>query len=112
MLRISNKDEKYYYQLKTSQRNVKGKIHFESDSPNNHYLILEGIPWDEYAGDINKELKDDEWSGDENDRDNPKDISAFIGKDTLYIQNTGNSMNYYTILGECGTKYIVLIKQR
>lgn len=41
----------------------------------------------------------------------PIEIDASYVKDTLTIQNYGNSMNSYTKISECGEKYIQLIKK-
>ncbi len=103
----------YNYHLKTDLRDVKGKVSFIRDNPNELYIVFEGIKWDEYRGDISNEIDDDE-SNDDVDNKNikiPIGIDAYVGKDTLTIQNYGNSMNNYTIIGECGRKYILLIKQ-
>lgn len=117
-LTITNKGKAFFYNLKTSVRNVNGKISITPDEESTgFYLILEGIEWDEYRGDISDELEEDE-----NDTLNePKDeLPIPVGIDTYYnknssneliIQNGGNSMNYYIKLGECGEKYIHLIKQ-
>jgi len=93
-LKISRNDGKYYYNLETSKRNLKGKIYFINDRS---YLVLEGIPWDEYGG--------------ENEKVNPKGIPFLIFKDRLKLQNNGNSTNHYKIFGECGTEYIHLMKK-
>ncbi len=110
-LQITNRHGKYFYHLVTSERNIKGKVHFESDDPDEKYLVLEGIEWDEFAGDISGKLDNDEWSGDENPKDNPTEVSFSMQKDTLSSQNSGNAMNYYTVFGECGQKYILLTKR-
>ena len=110
---IKNK-KGYIYHLKTSLRDLKGKISITRDESNELYLVLEGIPWDEYLGDVSNETDDNETKDDvkkENVK-TPVGIDASVATDTLTIQNYGNSMNNYTKIGECGRKYIVLIKQK
>ena len=97
-----------FYNLVTSKRNLEGKIYFTNDGS---FLVLEGITWDEYGGDINKELDNEESSEAENGKDIPKGIPFLIFKDRLKLQNFGNSINYYIPLGECGTKNVQLMKQ-
>lgn len=111
-IRIFKVKNDYNFHLKTNLRNVKGKVGFGYDESKEVYLVFEGVKWDEYRGDISNELDDDE-NNDEDieELELPNKVEALLGKDTLSIQNTGNSMNYYTKIGECGRKYIYLIKQ-
>jgi len=103
----------YGYHLKTDLRNVKGKVRFIKDNPNELYIVFEGIKWDDYRGDLSNETDDDETNDDveKETLEIPIGIEASVGIDTLTIQNDGNSMNSYTKIGECGRKYIRLIKQ-
>ncbi len=102
----------YNYHLKTDKRDVKGKVRFVKDSPNELFIVFEGIKWDEYSGDLYNETDSDERKNVEKYHiESPIGISAFVEKDRLTIQNYGNSMNNYTKISECGRKYIFLIKQ-
>lgn len=105
---ISKDKNEYQYIFKTAIRTLKGKAKYSQNSSGEKYLVLEGIQWDEYEGDISNE--------EENDSVSPKDLEIPVGidalyvKDTLTIQNYGNAMNSYTKISECGLKYIQLIK--
>ena len=98
---------KYKFTLKTNSRNIKGKANFVTNESGEKYIVLEDIPWDEYEGDISNE----EDSMKTKEIEIPKGIDFLYNKDTLTIQNYGNAMNYYTKLGECGAKYIQLVKK-
>jgi len=39
------------------------------------------------------------------------EISSMLEKDTIYIQNSGNSMNQYVNFKKCNEKYIRLVKR-
>jgi hypothetical protein len=107
-LKISSHKGNYFYNLVTSKRNLKGKIYFINDGS---FLVLEGIPWNEFEGDIIKEPDAEKLSVAENGKDIPKGIPFLIFKDKLKLQNFENSMNNYIPLGECGTKNVQLMKQ-
>lgn len=113
-LEITKTKEGYTYFLKTKARQVKGIANFTKNESGESYLTLEGIKWDEYEGDISNQEENDSISDSET---TPKDLEIPVGigagyvKDTLTIQNYGNSMNSYTKLSECGRKYIQLIKK-
>jgi len=96
-LEILRNKSKFTYHLKTDKKDIKGRIVFDD---NDEYILLYGIKWDEFDGD----------STDKNDRI-PDYVQAFIGIDSLSIENYGNSMNNYTVFGECGRKFIILTKQ-
>lgn len=97
----------YLFTLKTNSRNVKGKAKVLTNESGEKYVVLEDVPWDEYEGDISNE--EDTMKTEEIEI--PKGIDFLYNKDTLTIQNYGNAMNYYTKLGECGAKYIQLVKK-
>jgi len=107
---ITKVKDGYIYFLKTKTRKVKGKISITTEKSGEKYVTLDGIKWDEYEGDIS----------DENDSiskitskklEIPVGIDATYVKDTLTIENYGNSMNSYTKISECERKYIQLIKK-
>ncbi|MCP2026234.1 hypothetical protein L1276_001378 [Flavobacterium sp. HSC-32F16] len=108
-LQIAKTKKGYSYLLKTKSSELKGIATFKTQKYGEKYLILEGIKWAEYEGDISNEEENDSIS-DSKDLEIPVGISASYVKDTLTIQNYGNSMNYYTKLSDCDRKYIQLIK--
>ncbi|KUJ59270.1 hypothetical protein AR687_23880 [Flavobacteriaceae bacterium CRH] len=105
----------YFYSLQTNSRNVSGKVRFSINDSGEKYITLEGIKWDEYEGDISNEDETDSVSDSKTaskELEIPVGIDASYVKDTLTIQNYGNSMNSYTKISECGRKYIQLIKRK
>ncbi|SHG59290.1 hypothetical protein [Flavobacterium defluvii] len=108
-LEINKTKNGYSYFLKTKTRQLKGISNFITEESGEKYLVLEGIKWDEYEGDISNE-ENDSVSGSK-ELEIPVGITAGYVKDTLTIQNYGNAMNSYTKLSECGRKYIQLIKK-
>lgn len=111
---ISKIKNDYQYILKTNTRNLKGKANYSKNDSGEKYITLEGIPWDEYEGDISNEEENDSVSDSKpgkKELEIPVGIGALYVKDTLTIQNYGNAMNYYTKISECGLKYIQLIKK-
>jgi hypothetical protein len=106
---ISKSKNGYLYHLKTDLRDVKGNVRLISEAPNELYLVFEGIKWDAYEGDISNQTDDNDTIT--KDLEIPVGIEAYVGNDTLTIQNDGNAMNSYTKIGECGRKFIYLIKQ-
>ncbi|MBF4517148.1 hypothetical protein IRZ71_12365 [Flavobacterium sp. ANB] len=104
----------YFYILQTKSRNISGKVRFSTNESGEKYLVLEGIKWDEYKGEISDEEETDSIS---DSKTAPKELEIPVGidasyvKDTLTIQNYGNSMNSYTKISECGRKYIQLIRK-
>ncbi|WP_291147744.1 hypothetical protein [Flavobacterium sp. UBA7680] len=114
-LEISKTKDVYSYFLKTKTRQLRGIANFTTEETGEKYLVLEGIKWDEYEGDISHEEENDSISDSETsskELEIPVGIEASYVKDTLTIQNYGNSMNSYTKLSECGRKYIRLIKSQ
>ncbi|MFC4480257.1 hypothetical protein [Flavobacterium chungangensis] len=92
---------------------MKGIANFTAEDSGDQYLILEGIKWDEYEGDISNDEETDSISDSKKQKKKleiPVGIDASYVKDTLTIENYGNAMNSYTKLSECGEKYIQLIK--
>lgn len=112
-LEITKTKDGYQYFLKTNIRKLKGKATFSKNESGEKYLVLEGIQWDEYEGDISNEEENDSVadSKPKPELEIPVGIDASYVKDTLTIQNYGNSMNSYTKISECGLKYIQLIKK-
>ncbi len=88
----------FNYHLITNKRNQKGIAIASTDNKGHqkqYFVELKGASMDEPS-----EL-----------RKNPH-ISFSLSADTITIQNTGNSMNYYVQLQECDQKYITLVKSR
>ncbi|WP_264535519.1 hypothetical protein [Flavobacterium sp. N1736] len=113
-LEITKTKDGYAYFLKTNLRKLKGKAVFKNES-GEKYLVLEGIKWDEYEGDISNEEENDSITDSKTETLEPEipvGIDAGYVKDTLIIQNYGNSMNSYTKISECGLKYIQLVKRK
>lgn len=112
-VQITKTKEGYAYFLQTNARKLKGKASVTQNESGEKYVTLEGIQWDDYEGDISNEEETDSVSNPEKtakDIEIPVGIDASYAKDTLTIQNYGNSMNSYTKISECGAKYIRLIK--
>ncbi len=111
-VKITKTKDGYRYFLKTNVRKLEGKATYSENESGEKYLILEGIKWDAYEGDISNEEETDSVAASNSE---PLEIPIGIGanyvKDTLTIQNYGNSMNSYTKISECGLKYIQLIKR-
>ncbi|KQB41145.1 hypothetical protein [Flavobacterium aquidurense] len=104
----------YTYFLKTKLRKLKGKATFSTNESGEKIIVLKGIEWDEYEGDISREEGNDSIAESETDSKQleiPVGIGASYATDTLTIQNYGNAMNSYTKISECGRKYIQLIKR-
>lgn len=104
----------YTYLLKTKLRQLKGLASFITNQSGEKTIVLEGIEWDEYEGDISREEDSDSITQSETDSKQleiPVGIGASYVTDTLTIQNYGNAMNSYTKISECGRKYIQLIKK-
>ena len=112
-LEITKTKTGYSYFLKTKKRQLKGIANFTAEDSGDQYLILEGIKWDEYEGDISNDEETDSISDSKKQKKKleiPVGIDASYVKDTLTIENYGNAMNSYTKLSECDLKYIQLIK--
>lgn len=113
-IEISKVKNDYVYFLKTKLRKLKGTATFTTNESGEKYIVLEGIKWDDYEGDISNEEETDSISDskpEHKELEIPVGIDASYVKDTLTIQNYGNSMNSYTKISECGRKYIQLIKK-
>lgn len=106
---ISKIKNDYQYILKTNSRTLKGKATYSENSSGEKSIVLEGIQWDEYEGDITNEEEND--SIQKKEVEIPVGIGALYVKDTLTIQNYGNAMNSYTKISECGLKFIQLVKK-
>lgn len=114
-LEITKTKDGYSYFLKTKNRQLKGIATFTIEKSGGKYLVLEGIKWDEYEGDISNEEENDSISESgttSKELEIPVGIDVGYVKDTLTFQNYGNSMNSYTKLSECARKHIELIKSQ
>ena len=100
----------YAYRLTTDERMKEGKLTYTHDATTNEdFVMLEGIHWDEYEGDVSRE--DEDSPAEKEPLESPIGISGTVTGDTITIQNYGNAMNSYTKLAEVSDKYIVLVKQ-
>lgn len=106
---ITKKEGEYYYNLKSSARDVNGKVSFSRDIESREtYITLEGIKWDEYKGDVSvQKMK----KKNKKSRDVMAGIDGLFAENEITIQNDGNAMNAYTKLSECDRKYIRLVKE-
>jgi len=103
-LNITKSTDGYIYRLITDKRNVKSSAVIKKHSDGT-YITLNNLPWDEYEGDVTNE------EAEQREKEVPLAVTALISSDSITIQNYGNAMNSYTVLSECGRKYIVLVKQ-
>lgn len=109
---IRKEKNSYTYFLVTKLRQLKGIATFTTNESGEKYIVLEGIKWDDYEGEISDEDESDSISKTATkELEIPVGIDASYAKDTLTIQNYGNSMNSYTKISECDRKYIELIKK-
>jgi len=107
-VKLSKNNNCYNYLLKTNKRNIYGAVTLGTNESGERYVILENIPWAEYQGDtsIDEEIVKTQ------EIELPKEIIFLYQKDTLRTQNYGNSHNYYIKIGECGAKFIQLVKNK
>ena len=104
---IEKASGRYTFKFITESRSLSGKLSVEAtESKDGYYISLEGIEWSEYEGEL-----DDEGEAKAKDLPLPNGINGVIQDNEITIQNTGNSMNYYVKLEDCGKKYIRLKKQ-
>jgi len=109
-LELSKIKDGYSFFFKTKIKNIHGRAHFTTDASGEKYLVLEGMLWDEYEGDVSDQ-EDSDSESNSKELEAPVGIEALYVEDTLTIQNYGNSMNSYTKISECDRKYIQLIKK-
>ncbi|PTY38438.1 hypothetical protein BGP77_12055 [Saccharospirillum sp. MSK14-1] len=84
-IELREKDGRGIYTLTTTSRAVTGYFQLEND----------GIIFSElFASDTNAS--------------EPQAVTAVLEEGSLLIQNYGNSMNPYTVFGECAPKYLML----
>ena len=103
-IKITKKNGEYYYNYKSESRNLNGKVSFSRNIEENEiYIVLEGIEWSEYSGDVSNQ--DDE-NYEEKELELPNEIDGLFNENEITIQNSGNAMNYYVKLNDCGKKYI------
>jgi hypothetical protein len=92
----------YSYELKTSKRNVKGKVSFtKGEAIEEMYINFSGFPGDD-SGVGNKKTNDE----------NLNSLEALYSDGALDIQNSGNAMNTYEKFAECSDKFIHLEKKK
>lgn len=103
-IKITKKNGEYFYNYKSESRILNGKVSFSRNIEDNEtYIILEGIEWSEYSGDVSNQ--DDE-NYEEKELELPNEIGGLFNENEITIQNYGNAMNYYVKLNDCGKKYI------
>lgn len=103
---ISKKFNEYFYDIKIDNKKLTGKITFNrSLEEQKLFLTFEGIKWAEYEGEL-----DDNVEPINKNLELPIGIQSLWQEEEIFIQNYGNSMNYYTKFSECGDKYITLQK--
>jgi hypothetical protein len=108
IIKLTKKNGEYYYNFKSVSRNLNGKVSFSRNIDNDEiYITLEGIEWAEYSGDVSNQ--DDE-NYEEKELELPIGIDGSFAENEIIIQNSGNAMNYYVKLNDCGVKYIHLKK--
>ena len=104
IIKITKKNGEYYYNYKSESRNLNGKVSFLRNIEKNVInIVLEGIKWSEYRGDVTNQ--DDE-NYEEKDLELPNEIEGNFNENEIKIQNYGDAMNYYVKLNDCGKKYI------
>lgn len=109
IIALITKDAKgYTYRLTTPENHYKGKLTVNSNPDKTNDIVFEGIPFAEYEGDISKDGSD----ASDNKLKKPTGLGGVMSGDTIDMQNYGNSMNYYVQLGDCGLKFIRLIKNK
>ncbi len=106
-LNITRTGREWAYTFKTPTRNLKGRVTFFRDLRDQTVgLNLEGISWTANDGAL-----DNAGNPKEAATDLPTTLNWMMDGTGLLLQNAGNSMNAYTKLGECGDKYISLVKE-
>lgn len=112
-LSFSKLKGEYYYNYKSTERNLKGKVVFSRED--DLYITLSEIEFAEDYFDISLPEEDLEK---EKEYEELKRIGErYIGVDCYYspeeliIQNYGNAMSYYVKLSDCGEKYIHFKRQ-
>lgn len=106
-LKLYYLNDQLKYTIKTNTRQISSKARISlNEREDGYYITFEDIEWSEYLGVVDPE--------DENPNEDlplPQDISGALYANEISIQNSGNSMNYYVLLGECDVKYIHLIRE-
>jgi len=102
-LTLANTTEGWTFYLQVREKFYEGNVTF-SDNENGKYVVLQGIPWVKYIGQLEEDADPDEIEG------TPTfGIDLRWEDDELVFQNYGNSMNYYQVL-ECGDKYVTFVR--
>lgn len=104
---ITKKKQDYFFSLETDSKTINGKVTLTKNKETaNTIIMFEGIPWDEYEGNL------DAADSTDTELEIPIGIDGMLKNDTITIQNSGNSMNSYTKFLECGYKYIHLVRKQ
>jgi len=85
---VSSRGDRYFYHLKTSERDARGTLQSENEENVINFMGLRA------------------------DYPEKTTVSALYLDGAILIQNYGNAMNEYTFLSECDQKYIELHKAR
>ena len=93
------------YKMKTNTKEY-SDIAEISKEENGNFITFKNIEWSEYLGAL-----DSEGEPIHKNLEVPTDIEGGFDENGIMIQNAGNSMNYYSKIGDCGVKYIDLVKQ-
>jgi hypothetical protein len=108
---IRKKDGKYHYTLTLPGKVRKGGVTISKSDDLKQFtcmLTFEGIQWASYEGDISNE--DEKHPAKELEL--PVGITMGFMNNELTFQNYGNAMNSYTVIQECGQKFVYLAKQK
>lgn len=112
-LSFSKLKGEYYYNYKSTDRNLKGKVLFSRED--DLYISLSEIEFAEDYFDISLPEEDLEKTKEyeELKRIGKRyiGVGCYYSPEELIIQNYGNAMSYYVKLYDCGEKYIHFKKQ-
>jgi len=110
-IEIRKKNNKYFYTLTLPGKIKKGAVTVSKSDDLKQFtclVTLEDIKWASYEGDISNE--DEEHPAKE--LEVPVGITMGFINNELAFQNDGNAMNAYTVIQECGQKFVHLVKQK
>ncbi|WP_222536880.1 hypothetical protein [Pedobacter polysacchareus] len=105
-IKISKVNGSYVYHFVSPVRTLKGKVTFSRSLDEKLvYINFNGIEWEDNTGAIS----DDDLDAESKETQAlPTSIGGLLSDGEITIQNSGNSMNAYTKIGECSAKFIQL----